>query len=231
MDISFAIAFVAGLASFLSPCFLPVVPVFIAQLVGTEGNAVTRKNALLNTVAFILGFSLIFILLWALLELMGIALATYAKLLRIGGGTLLIVLGLFVAGIIQLPFLSQPIRPQLNAPDTAKSGVGKSALIGIIFAAGWTPCIGPILGGILGLATQTDTAWQGIMLMLVYCLGLGTPLLLITMGAVDIHRHFSWFKQHHRAIALFSGALLILIGILMITNLLGKFSNLIPSLL
>lgn len=226
MEVTLPLAVVAGLVSFASPCFLPVVPAFVAQLIGAEGEVKpTRADALWRSVTFVLGFSVVFIALWAVLGLVGSSVGAYAKVLRVVGGVVLIVMGLHVAGLIDIGLLNRVVR----LPAPRGGGLARSLVTGVVFGAGWTPCIGPILGGILALAVTSDSAAQGIGLMLAYCLGLGVPVVLVAVGVVEAKRRFAWFECHHMAISLVSGGILVAIGFLMLTNQLARLAAIIPG--
>src|SRR5437016_4782546 len=186
-QVSFGVAFVAGLASFLSPCILPLVPIYLAQLVGhsiyqsTDGEEEhpTRLYTFLHALMFVLGFTLAFVALGATASTLGSFLRIYQFFLRQIGGIILVLIGLHLTGIFKLSifywqkhFEFRPNQPSYPA----------SLLIGIIFAFGWTPCVGLILGPILVLAANAATLRQGVMLLLFYSLGLGIPFLLMGLG-------------------------------------------------
>lgn len=240
IEVGLAVAFVAGVASFASPCCLPMVPVWISYIVG--GNAVagrSRRTALAQSVAFVAGFTVVFVALWASLGLVGYLLRDYAALLRQVAGGVLIVMGLHVAGLISLPFLANQVslgtgrlvrRDATGAVVAAAPNVGRSALFGVVFAAGWTPCVGPTLGAILGLASLRETVGQGAVLLAAYSLGLGLPFVLVALGADAVRRRLSWFIRHEAAVSLVTGALLVVVGFLMITNLFVKLNQFIPQL-
>lgn len=227
MGLTLPIALLAGLVSFASPCFLPVVPVFVGQLVGS--GRIDRRTALTNSAAFVVGFSLVFIALWASLGLLGRSLGPYAVHARIVGGAVLVFMGLHVAGLLTIPVLDRLFRsPMPSARGSATAW--RACLMGVVFAAGWTPCIGPVLSGILALATASSTVWSGIALMAAYCLGLGLPIVAVALGSAKASERFDWFQRHHVAISLVSGGLLVVVGFLMITNLFAKLANLVPVL-
>lgn len=221
-QISLSVAFLAGLASFLSPCVLPLVPIFLAQMVGQSVSQAThtlarRMATFLHALAFVTGFTLAFIGLGATASTLGSFLHTNQFLLREIGGILLVMIGLHMTGVLTLPFLYwqkrfefHPTRPSYPA----------SLLIGLIFAIGWTPCVGLILGPILGLAANTATLRQGVALLLVYSLGLGIPFLLLGLGLDRFSRLLTWLKPHLGKIEIATGVMMIALGILIYFNLL-----------
>ena len=240
--LNIVVAFLAGIVSFASPCCLPLVPVYVSYLVGTTppGSPSARRVAVRQAMAFVLGFMIVFVMLWASVGLIGYALRDYAGILRQVGGAVLIVMGLHVAGIIRISALFQqvgvPVGRLVGAP-TSGSGTAtilapnyaRSTLFGMVFAVGWTPCIGPILGGIIGLASMSSSLVQGTILLIAYALGLGVPFLLVAAGANEVNRRLGWFRKHHAGVSLVTGAILILVGFLMITNLLIKLSGFLPN--
>lgn len=228
MEITLPLALLAGVVSFASPCFLPIVPAFVGQLVGGSSQRLSRAAALGNAVSFVAGFSAVFIVVWASIGLIGRSLGPQAGLLRIFGGAVLIVMGLHVAGLIEIGLLNRVARAPMPGAG-APVGVLRSGLMGVVFGAGWTPCIGPILGGILALASVSGSTGRGIALMLAYCVGLGLPIVLVAVGAVEANERFAWFKRHHVAISLVSGALLIVIGFLMLTNQFARLAVFVPT--
>ncbi len=214
------IAFGAGIASFLSPCVLPLVPAYIGHLAGTSVSEERDTGATLHTVAhaafFVLGFSAVFVILWASIGLVGWAIQGYTFYLRYIGGAILVVLGLHVAGVFRVRWLNQERRVYVDR--SRPRSYLTSWLVGITFAAGWTPCIGPILAGIIALATTRDTVGQGALLLALYSAGLGIPFLLTAIGlsrAVPILR---WMNRHAHTVEVVSGGLLIVIGVMLFTN-------------
>lgn len=229
MRITFPVALLAGVLSFASPCFLPVVPVFVGQLVGTGEGRLNQRDALVNTTSFVAGFSAVFMAVWASLGLVGRSLGPYVLHARVLGGAVLVLMGLHVAGILSVSLFDRVVRgrgPRLSG----HASPWQALLLGTVFAAGWTPCVGPVLGGVLALATTSSTVWSGVLLMGAYCLGLGLPLIAVASGAVEVTRHFSWFRRHHVAVSLVSGGLLVLVGFLMIANLLQALTGMVPRL-
>lgn len=218
-----AVAALAGLASFLSPCMLPVIPAFLAQLAGTSlgYTELKRKDVLLSTLLFVLGFSTIFAVLGIVLNavLQEAATETLTWLSRIAG-TVVILLGLHLTGFLRLPFLDRQFSVR---PTTLKPGHLASLLFGASFAVAWTPCVGPILGSTLALAAaQPASAFP---LLLAYATGLGAPFLLV---ALFPYQAFGFIKRHRGAAARLHtvfGIVLIGMGVLVFTNKLSLLAN------
>ena len=235
-NMTLGIAFLAGLASFLSPCVLPLVPIYLAQLVGqsvyqstgtTEGGITyaTRLNTFLHALLFVSGFTLSFVALGATASTLGGFLKVHQFLLRQIGGVVLVLIGLHLTGLLKLPFLYRQKRFEFR-PE--RPGYLASFVIGVIFAIGWTPCIGLILGPILVLASNAETLRQGVMLLLVYSLGLGIPFLLLGLGLDRLSRLLKWLKPHTGKIEIGTGVIMIAMGIMIYFNLLlylNRFFN------
>jgi cytochrome c-type biogenesis protein len=228
------IAFVGGVVSFASPCCLPLVPAYVGYMVGTNSVA-DRRRTLFHGLAFTLGFSLVFVAFWASIGLVGYLLAGNARYLRQLGGGLLVILGLNVAGVINIPALWRELRPAPAALSTSglafagavagpQPGYGRSLVFGSLFAAGWSPCIGPILGAIIGLASTTESVAHGTLLLVAYSAGLAVPFLAVALGTNAVSRRLAWLSRHHLAVSRVSGALLVVLGGLMVTNLLGRLA-------
>ena len=220
--LGFLVAFVAGLLSFLSPCVLPLVPSYLGFLTGMTLPEVSarRHRVLLHALLFVGGFSLVFILLGASATALGRALNYYQIWLQRVGGVLIILFGLVCLGVFNPQFLSMERRVQLERKPVGYLG---SALVGMAFAAGWTPCIGPVLGGILGLAATSADVSRGMVLLAAYSAGLALPFLI---AAVAIESFLAWFQRFRRFlpwVMRISGALLVLVGCLMVT---GEFTRL-----
>lgn len=220
--VTLPLALLAGIVSFASPCFLPIVPVFIGQVVGDE--QASRGVALRQSSVFVLGFSIVFIGLWVSIGLVGWSLGDHRDLMRIVGGVVLVLLGLQMSGLVDLPFLSGTLGGVRSGQGGRKATVRRGLLLGLAFGAGWTPCIGPILGGILALASTSGSSAQGALLLVAYCLGLGIPFVAVSLGAGWVRERLAWFTRHEMAVQLVSGALLAVTGFLMITNQFARLS-------
>jgi len=217
-------AFVAGLISFLSPCVLPLVPGYVSlisgagieQLKSTEGHLL--RKLMLNSAAFIIGFSIVFITLGALSTEVGQFLAQYKSLLARIAGVVIILFGLHLTGIFQIKALLADTR--LHTLKGGSSPWG-AFVIGFAFAFGWTPCVGPILAVVLGFAATQDTVWKGIMLLAIYSAGLAVPFLITSLGIERFLKFYNRFKFHMHAVEVASGGLLIVLGILLV---MGRFT-------
>jgi len=221
-------AFVAGLLSFLTPCVLPLVPGYLSFISGQSllemRSQETRRKVLgpvmITSLSFILGFSAVFVALGALATALGQHLARHKELLTTFGGAIIIVLGLHMAGVFRLGFLQREARFQ---GDSKAHGAVRAFLLGLAFAFGWTPCVGPILGGILTLAVREDSVRQGIFLLIAYSLGMGVPFFLTGIAVDRFFTFFDRFKRHFHKVEIAAGALLIAIGLTMIF---GEFNTL-----
>jgi cytochrome c-type biogenesis protein len=221
--ISNFIAFLAGLLSFFSPCILPLVPSYITYITGISFKELTlsekrlglRWITFLHSFLFILGFSSIFILMGASASYLGQIIAEYQSLIMKVGGILIIVLGIHFIGIINIPFLQTEKRFELKEKPLSYFG---SFLVGVIFSAGWTPCIGPILSSILIYTSTAQSLKKGIWLLFLYSSGLGIPFLLTSLAFNTFIYTFGKIKKFMRYITILSGLLLIFIGILLLTG-------------
>ncbi len=278
--IGIGIAFVGGVVSFASPCCLPLVPAYLAYMMGATGEGTAgRRPALMHGLSFVLGFSLVFVAFYAALGALGAFVDR--RVLNTIGGALLVFLGLQVAGVINVRALWRDTRAMpamggglvmAGGPGGAGSGSGdraslgsgtgsaigtssaigsthaigigagrglgavaspgerpgypRSFLFGLLFAAGWSPCIGPILGGILGLATATSSVLQGTVLLVAYAAGLAIPFLAVALGASWVARRLTVVGRHHHAVSMVTGFLLVAVGVLMLTNMLGRLATL-----
>jgi cytochrome c-type biogenesis protein len=212
-----------GVVSFISPCILPLIPSYVSYITGISyddlvDKASRKKNinlTLLHSLAFVAGFTVIFVLLGATVSLAGQLLIEHLKTVRIAGGVLMIVLGLFVADIIPIPFLQQDAKLHLK---TRPAGFVGTFLIGIVFAAGWTPCTGPFLSSVLMQAAQAETMGRGMVLLAFYSLGIGVPFVLSAVAIGAFLSFFNRVKRHYRAIKVVSGMILIAMGVLLIAD-------------
>jgi cytochrome c-type biogenesis protein len=216
--------FVAGLISFLSPCVLPLVPGYVSLISGVGVEQLKMKEGelfrkvMLNSAAFIVGFSIVFITLGAISTEVGQVLAQYKSLLARVAGVVIILFGLHLTGIFQIKALLADTR--LHNLKGSSSAWG-AFVIGFAFAFGWTPCVGPILAVVLGFAATQDTVWKGIFLLAIYSAGLAVPFLLTSLGIERFLKFYNRFKFHMHVVEVASGGLLIALGILLV---MGRFT-------
>jgi len=225
-NVSLLVAFGAGTLSFASPCCLPLVPVYMGHMAGL---AVARKEGaalwgdMTHALAFVGGFSLVFVGIWASLGLVGYLFLGYIPYLRQIGGAVLIFMGLHLLGLINIGILDREFAFRGARPG--RGGVGPSFTLGLIFAAGWTPCLGPVLGSIIGLASARDTLGEGALLLVAYSAGLGVPFLATAMAVETVT---GWLKRMRPTmffVQLVSGALVVAIGVLMVTDALVRLPS------
>ncbi|HOP74435.1 MAG TPA: cytochrome c biogenesis protein CcdA [Bacillota bacterium] len=218
-SINIAMAFAGGVLSFLSPCILPLAPGYLGMISGVSVGKINdaadgRQKIILSTVSFILGFSLVFVMLGLASSLIGQLLRGSRMLFAQIGGVIVILLGLHQTGLLPIAWLYRERR--VNA--TPGIGMGGAFLTGLAFAFGWTPCVGPILGGILAVAGNQDTMGAGLVLLMAYSVGLGLPFLVLAIAFEKISVQLNKLKPYMKYLQWLSGGLLILMGLLLVTN-------------
>jgi cytochrome c-type biogenesis protein len=233
-NVPFLVAFTAGVLTFLSPCILPLIPSFIVYITGvslghlkdehkTEAEAVkVHKKTIAHTLVFIAGFSVVFILLGLTATAIGRALFQFEDEIRMIGGILIIFFGLTLMGVIKLGFMEKDHHFQVHAKKASYLG---SFLVGLTFAAAWTPCAGPILGSILVIAGTEGSVARGAMLLALYSAGIAVPFLLTAMAINQFMKFFNRFKKAMRYVNIVGGILLVVVGIMIMTNSLNKVSQ------
>lgn len=222
-------AFLAGFASFISPCVLPIVPGYLSFISGVsfeemnsaETRAAVRRKIFLNSLFFVIGFSIVFIALGASASFIGQILREQLRTITIVAGALIIVFGLHMTGLFRIPFLNYEKRFHARSKPLGPAG---ALLVGLAFAFGWTPCIGPILASILAVASQQESVMEGVLLLAVYSAGLGIPFLLAGISIGIFYGPFNRLKRHLPKIEIASGILLVIVGILIMTNSLTMIS-------
>jgi len=221
-NLGFFVAFAAGVLSFLSPCVLPLVPSYLGFITGMtlEEMSGRRRMAMVHSLLFVSGFALIFVILGASATALGSALKYYQIWLQRVGGVLIILFGLYSLGVLKFAFLQQEQRVHLDRKPIGYLG---SVLVGMAFAAGWTPCIGPILGGILGMAATEGDVRRGMLLLGTYSAGLAVPFLAAAWAMEGFLDWFQKFRKYLPWVMRLSGLLLIFVGLLMVT---GEFTRL-----
>jgi cytochrome c-type biogenesis protein len=219
-QLSLIVAFGAGVLSFASPCVLPLVPAYVGHLAGRalDKDGASRTRTLSHAAAFVLGFTVVFVALGASVGLIGYLFQDVVKSLpfRLGAGALLAVMGLHMAGLLRIPALYRDTR--LQARPSPRLGLLASFAIGVIFAAGWTPCIGPILGAILTLGLTQATVPQATLLLAAYSLGLGVPFLVTGYALEGATYAIRRLNRHARAVEIAGGALLVAMGLVVAFN-------------
>ncbi len=223
LEVSVGAAFIAGLLSFISPCVLPIVPPYLCYLAGVsfdqlkdeQANADASRRIILSAIAFVLGFTTVFVGLGATASVVGQAIARYFDVLSIIAGIIILVMGLHFLGLFRIGLLYRQARVEV---DKKPAGLGGAYVMGLAFAFGWTPCFGPVLAAILFVAGSTESAWRGAMLLAVYALGIGLPFILAAGFATRFLGWASRFRRHMGTVEKAMGALLVLTGILFITG-------------
>jgi cytochrome c-type biogenesis protein len=227
MEVSIGLAFLGGIVSFFSPCVLPVIPAYFSFLVGSSLNRdVSRKDLLIQSIFFVAGFSVVFILLGISASALGRWIGAYRPILSRIGGAIVILFGLHMLGVLKIRWLMMEKRIHLES--SAKASGGRAFLLGLSFAAGWTPCIGPVLSSILFLAGSTGNSGQASFLLFIYSLGLAIPFLvfaLVADKAVLVIRRSGGIVLRIQWIG---GVILILLGIALLFDWIGRISAFIP---
>jgi len=220
-SISYPAALFAGLLSFFSPCVLPLIPAYFTFITGfsveelVAENGVPRRRVMLATLAFVAGFSIVFVIFGASATMAGKLLFRYSDWLRIAGGIIVILLGIHLTGWLRLPLLDVEKRAQLNRKPVHLLG---ALVVGMAFGAGWSPCIGPLLGSILVLAAGQETVWQGVGLLATYSLGLGLPFIILSAAVHFLLAFLHRAKKALQYVNMVAGVLLIVIGTALIAN-------------
>lgn len=213
----YLISFLEGITTFLSPCLLPMLPVYLMYFAG--GGESRGIKTLRNALGFVLGFTLAFTLMGAFAGTVGGFFAARQRWVNLVTGAVVVLFGLHYTGLLHVPFLDRARRLDT---DVKPLGFPSAVLFGLVFAIGWTPCVGAFLGSALMLAAQRGSAGQGLAMLLGYSLGLGVPFLLSAVLIDRLKGAFQWIKRHYRAINWVCGGLLIVMGILMMTGQLQK---------
>jgi cytochrome c-type biogenesis protein len=214
------VAFTGGLISLLSPCILPMIPVYVASLAGPEmfqkGIAGQRLSIFVHSLSFIVGFSVVFVLMGTSIGLAGFALRSHFPLIRMITGSLMILFGLFMLAATKIPWLNYERR--LKASTSLATGYLRSFILGILFTLVWTPCASPVLGSILTLALDSGSGWQGGLLLALYSLGIGLPFLIFGLAYNSLFPLLKRINRYSTYIYVFSGILLVALGTLILLN-------------
>jgi cytochrome c-type biogenesis protein len=221
-SVGVVVAFSAGLFSFLSPCVLPLFPSYLSFITGMsvadlshDLTSAARRRVLLHSVTFVLGFSLVFVALGASFSAAGQLLFQYRDAIRIAGGILIVIFGLYIAGLLKVAMFGRTQQWQIREKPAGYIG---SFLVGVTFAIGWTPCVGPILGAILSLAGTAETVSRGVGLLVAYSAGLGVPFLLSAVALGSFLKLFKRYRPFIPVVERGAGVLLVVVGLLVVTN-------------
>lgn len=217
----YVISFLEGIITFISPCLLPMLPIYISYFAG--GGQRSTKKTLLGAFGFVTGFTVLFVLMGALAGTFGSFLKEYQTIVNVVLGLVVIFFGLNFLGVFKLNLF----RGSSHEVRTDNMGFFSAMLLGMVFSVGWTPCVGAFLGSALAMASQEGHALSGMLMLLVYSLGLGIPFILSAVLIDRLKSTFAWIKRHYTVINIISGSFLILIGILMATGLLGRLLKLL----
>ncbi|BDZ51783.1 cytochrome C biogenesis protein CcdA [Frondihabitans sucicola] len=234
MAVALPVAVLAGIISFISPCVLPLVPGYLGYVGGLTGNAqdargrrIDRGRVVLGVVLFVLGFTVVFVALNTAAGALGFWFLEWRSLITRLMGIVVILMGLVFIG--NFPFFQRSAKLSISP----KTGLIGAPLLGLVFGLGWSPCLGPTLSAITALSYNSGSAWQGLLLGLFYCVGLGVPFLLVALGLGWMSRSIAFVKRHIRAVNLLGGSLLVLIGVLMVagvwTDLMSRLGAVIAN--
>lgn len=217
----YLISFLEGIIAFISPCLLPMLPIYLSYFAG-GGQRTTRKT-LVNAFGFVLGFTLVFVAMGALAGTLGSFLRTYQTAVNIISGAIVVLFGLNYLGVLKLSLFHGGGRTM----DAQNLGFFSAVIFGIIFSVGWTPCVGAFLGSALMLASQQGHVLEGMGMLLCYSLGLGIPFMFSAVLIDHLKSAFNWIKGHYDIINKICGIALIVVGVLMMTGLMGRFLSLL----
>lgn len=217
----YIISFLEGMITFISPCLLPMLPIYISYFAG--GEAKTIKKTLTGALGFVAGFTLVFVAMGALAGTVGGFLRNHQTVVNVISGLIVIIFGLNFLGVFKVALF----RGSGSRMITTELNFFSALLFGMVFSIGWTPCVGAFLGSALMLASQQGHVLEGMVMLLCYSLGLGVPFILSAVLIDKLKSTFNWIKAHYRAVNLVCGGLLVLVGVLMATGLLGRFLGLL----
>ena len=211
----YVISFLEGIITFVSPCILPMLPVYVSYFAGGESN---KKRTMRNAIGFVLGFTIVFVALGAFAGVIGSFLQKYKTIVNLITGAVVVILGLNFTGIIKIRFLNNTKKANV---EFERMGFGTSVLFGIVFSVGWTPCVGAFLGSALMMASQKGTVVAGILMLVFYSVGLGIPFVISALLLDRLKDTFRLIKNNYRIINLISGIFLVIVGIMMMTGTFG----------
>ena len=217
----YLLLFLEGVITFISPCLLPMLPIYLSFFAAGDTD---RRRTLRNAIGFVLGFTIVFIIMGAFMGVMGKLVREYQTVLNVLTGAVVILFGLNFMGVLKIGFLNRASQQDANVKDL---NFFSSMLFGIVFSIGWTPCVGAFLGSALLLASQGGSLLQGIVMLLAFSLGLGIPFVVSALLVDRLKGAFDFIKRHYRVINLVSGLVLVIVGILMATGYMGYWLSLL----
>jgi len=222
--LDYLLSFIEGIITFISPCLLPMLPVYVSYFAGGEikDEKGQRRQTLINALGFVMGFTIVFLLLGAAAGTFGKLVQQNETVFNIIGGLILVLFGLNFMSVIQIGFLNRTLRFNMQAK---KFNFFSSAVLGFVFSIGWTPCVGAFLGSALMLAASSQEAVKGIVMLLLFSLGLGIPFLISAVLINSLKTTFDAIKRHYKIINIISGLLLILVGIFMMSGKMNEFAS------
>lgn len=224
----FLVTFLEGIVTFVSPCLLPMLPLYLAYFAGDAGMGEGRdaRRSVAGALGFVAGFAAVFCVLGAFAGTLGGLLVAYRRPLEVACGIVVALLGLNYLGVIHLSALDRTVRPDV---DVRRGGLVGPVLFGVVFAIGWTPCVGTFLASALSVAATSGSTLRGVALLLCYSAGLGLPFVLCAVLADQLAGTLSWMRAHGRQIELVSGAFLVVMGVLMMTGTFGAWLRLLAG--
>lgn len=220
----YILSFLEGIVTFISPCILPMIPIYLLYFAGEDGDTGNTRKVFINALGFVIGFTIIFVSLGGIFAGAGALLRQYKQIVNIVTGAVVVLFGLNFTGLIKIGFLN---RTKKLESGKKKKGFFGTVLLGIVFSIGWSPCVGTFLGTALIMASQKGTVAEGLIMLLLYSLGLGIPFILSAVLIDKLKGAFNWIKAHMTVIQRVCGVLLMVMGVLMMT---GTFSKISASL-
>lgn len=221
----YIVVFLEGIITFISPCLLPMLPIYISYFAGSSNEKMQKP--LVGAIGFVFGFTTTFVLLGALAGTLGSFLKSHQTAVNVVTGIIVIIFGLSFMGVIKLSFLQKTFKIDFNP---CGQGFLSSFVFGLVFSIGWTPCVGAFLGSALLLASQNGSVFEGVLMLLCYSLGLGIPFIISAILIDNLKNTFMWIKAHYKQINAVCGSFLVLVGVLMITGYFGKLLSFLSFL-
>lgn len=219
----YVISFLEGIITFISPCLLPMLPIYISYFMGGSEEK-NKNNAVKNSVGFVIGFTIVFLILGAFAGTVGVLLKQYETIVNIITGIIVIIFGLNFIGILKIGFLNNTYKKDTKVKDL---NMFSSILFGMVFSIGWTPCVGAFLGSALMLASHQGSVLKGMLMLICYSLGLGIPFIASAVLIDKLKSTFDFIKRNYKVINVISGSILIVVGLLMATGKMGIFLSML----